>query len=205
MINEVAEVQEYLKGEKIDKENLYRICYLLCKWYKQQGLSRIQIREALFAWGKEQNVYIQYNVNDIIDKVFEDKKPLKTGRTVKISTADIDEINRRFDNKKTKLVALAMLCYAKANADKDKEFSVSSVALGAWLGIHRSTIKRKHIKELADYDYLKIVQTPKNTFTWEASEASKSCRYHMNVDLRNSGECVLQDNNITELYERAFS
>ena len=204
MINEIAEVKGYLSGNHIVKSNLYRICYLLAKWFKEQGLSRLEIRDSIFDWGKRYNVYIRYDVNQIINKALMDKHRLKD-YTVRVNDADIAEINRRFDNTKTKLVALAILCYAKAYADHDKEFTVSAVALGAWLGIHNSSVKRKYINELIDYGYISIVSTPNNTYFWEVSESDKCCRYRINVSINNDGNLILFDNDILSLYKKIFS
>ena len=60
MINEILEVQEYLDGKNINKKCLYRTCFMLAKWYKQQGLSNVEIREKIFEWGKKYNIYIKY-------------------------------------------------------------------------------------------------------------------------------------------------
>ena len=72
------------------------------------------------------------SVNDIIHRALTDKKKkLRENVEIKISKTDIEEIEMRFDKPKL-LVALAIL-YAKANADKNGEFCISSVALGAWV------------------------------------------------------------------------
>ena len=204
MINEVLEVKKYLEGNNITSNNLYRICYMLAKWYKEKGLSHINIRQSIFNWGKKYNVFIKYNVNNIIYQALEDKQRLKDNVIVKINQNDINEIDKRFDSKNTKLVALAMLCYAKAYADRDKEFTISSIAMGSWLKIDAGNLRSIYLKELIDFDYISKVQTPTNNYTWNKNNKSKSCRYKINVDIHNTGCFVLIDNDIISLFNKIF-
>jgi hypothetical protein len=203
LINEVLEVQGYLNGNHITEKNLYRICYMLAKWFKEQGLSHIDIRQSIFNWGNKYGVFIKYNVNKIIYQSLEDKQRLKDNVIVKINQKDIDEINKRFDSKNTKLVALAILCYAKAYADRDRDFNISSVALGAWLGIDSNNLRRIYLQELIDFGYINKTQNPQNSFPWNNNK-SKFSKYHINVEIHNSGNFQLMDNNITELYNQIF-
>lgn len=202
MINEVIEVKGYLDGKNINKKNLYRICYMIAKWYKEQGFKSLEIRKKIFDWGKENNIYIKYNVNNIITSVFKDNERLKDYVNVKINKRDIDEINKRFDSRVTKLVALAMLCYAKAHANGNKEFSISSVALSAWINKSSNHLRSRYIKELIEFGYLSLVSTPRNTYAW--NNAEKNSVYRINVDIHNSGDYVLVDNNILDLYNSIF-
>ena len=202
MINEVIEVKEYLSGKNINKKILYRICYLLAKWYKEEGLSQLEIRDAIFSWGKKHDVFIKYSVNNIIYKVLEDKTRLKDNISIKINKADIEEINRRFDKKNTKLTALALLCYAKACANRDKEFDISSVALSNWLGINSGDMSTYYLREVIDFEYITKISTPSNTFKWDTSKQNSG--YRINVDIHNSGNYTLKDNDILDLYFQIF-
>ncbi len=205
MINEVAEVQRYLAGKNLKKDNLYHILLLIAKWYKEQGYPKLKIRESIFAWAKENGIHIKYNVNDLIGRALEDKRRLTDNVVVRVNQADIAEINRRFDSRKTKYVALAFLCYGKAYADRDREFSVSSAALGAWLDMSRSTLQTIYIPELVDYEYLSIIQKPQNTYSWGAKKSFHSTKYRLEVPIHNSGEFILTNNNIQKLSAEIFS
>lgn len=204
MINEVIEVQQYLEGKKIVKKNLYRICYMLAKWYKEQGLSKLEIREEIFNWANSNQIYIKFNLNDMIQKAVDDKERLKDNFVIRINENDIYEINRRFDNPKTKYVALAILCYAKANANRDKEFELSSVALSSWLNMDSTFLKRKYIKELESFDYIQLVKKSHNTYSWDKNNSNKSCVYTLSVPIHNSGNFILEDNNIEGLFRSIF-
>ena len=77
MINETLLVKQYLNGENINEGIMYRICYLLSKWYKENGInSKLEIRNNIFNWAKENNVYIKINLNDCIDRATKNKRRL---------------------------------------------------------------------------------------------------------------------------------
>ena len=205
MVNEAYEAQQYLEGKDIVISNLYRICYLIVCYYKEKGYKKIEIREALFDWGKLHNVFIKYNVNNIINRVFDtDKAVLLKAPTVKINKQDISEIKKRFDDSKTKLVALAMLCYAKAHGNKDGEFNLSSVGLGAWLNINRKILRNKYIKELIEYEFITEIEKPQNNMRWEKTYDSQSTQYRMSFPLHNSGNAALADNDVRLLFSEVF-
>jgi len=204
MINEVIEANTYLNGEYLNKKNLFRICYMLAKWFKEQGQTHIEIRDSIFNWAKKYNLFIPYNLNNIIYQALDDKQRLKDNVVVKINEKDTQEINKRFDNKNTKLVALAMLCYAKAFADRDKEFSLSSVALSAWLDMNDSNLRNIYIRELIDFGYITKVENTQNTHSWNKKKSSKTQKYKMLADLHNSGETQIMENDIKSLFEKLF-
>lgn len=206
MVDEVREVQTYIAGDSLNSNNLYRMLYLMVCWYKQQELDRLQIRETIFDWGNKNGIYIKYKVNDILNRVFDSKidTTLKSP-VVYINQQDINEINRRFDCDKVKFVALAMLCYAKAHADSNNEFTISSISLGDWTKMERKRLSSKFIKELVDFDYLSIVSKPKNNYKWENVYNNQSTRYRVNTELINDGEYKLEENNLVKLFEKIFS
>lgn len=203
MINEVVEVKSYLIGNNINQKNLYRIVTLLAKHFKEQGKSHIEIRNSIFEWGKQHNIFIKYKVNSIIYKVVEDTTPLQGDTVIKINKNDIEEINSRFSSKNSKLVALALLCYDKAHADKNKAFDISSVALSAWTGIAASNLSSRYFRELYDFGYLTKLESPQNTFKWDSDK--KNSVYQLSVSTHNSGDYLLVDNNIHDLYSEVFS
>ena len=203
MINEVALVKDLLSGKCIDKKCLYRDCYLLAKWYKQSGCDHMEIRERIFEWAKENGIYITYNLNNIIRKAMNDKTRLKDNIVVRISGHDVVEIGRRFDGRNVRLLALALLCYAKANANRDGEFSISSVALGSWIGITNTNIIGRYLPELEDFGYIKKLESGK-TFSWDSAEKYKQLHLKLLVPFTNDGAVQLEKNNIRALYDECF-
>lgn len=203
MIDEVLEVQEYLEGKNIDKKHLYRICFLLAKYYKEQGKEHKDIRAAIFAWGKKYSVYITYDVNKIIYSAFADKTPLVGGVDVSVSQKDVELIRQWFDNETTRLVALAVLCYAKSRKAGTKEFPISFKELGVWLQITESMVNTRYIKELCDFGYVQRggVRSP---YSWDKSNKFKLSHLRLMHSYSQSGEYHLKGNDIRGLYREIF-
>ena len=157
-------------------------------------------------------MWIKYDVNSIVSRVFNAKDSTLKSPVVKINKQDVAEIKKRFDNKKVRFTALTFLCYAKAYADKNGEFRLSSVGLSAWLGINRKTLRNRYIKELIDFDYLIKVERHKNNPKWSMAYNSKidqpydsqATKYKLNVVLHNSGDHILINNNIWILFSELF-
>lgn len=206
MINEVYEVSQYLQGNDITEKKLYRVRYLMAKFYKEQGLQNLEIREKIFDWGKKNNVYFTFSINTVIYRVFEDARPLRNNIKVHINDEDIKFINKRFDSVKVKTVALAVLCYAKVNADKDNEVNISTVDFANWLHMQQPHISARYIPELVDFGMLQRVDTEKCYFSWNEKKAfSKNRRYKVNTVLKNEGQYVLENNNILKLADEIFN
>lgn len=204
LINEILEVQEYLDGKNINKKCLYRTCFMLAKWYKQQGLSNVEIREKIFEWGKTYNIYIKYNVNSIIYQALEDKHRLRGDEAVvRISQSDIDEITRRFDSVPCRKTALGILCYAKVSADRDNEFNISALSLSNWLHFDSGNMSGRYLKELIDFEYIAKINNS-STYSWDKNVKSTSLRLKLLVPIDNKGDYILENNDIEKLYDDIF-
>lgn len=207
MLNEVQEVQEYLDGKNITQKRLYRICYLLAKWFAQQGKNKMEIRQEIFSWGKKYDIFINQNVNNIIYTALNDKRRLRGGDKIHISQQDVEEINKRFDNKKVKLTALAILCYAKCFANERGEVKISLLALGNWLGIDDSYLCKKIIKEILDFGFMEKLESSSGDlfFNWGGNIKSKSPVYKLSIPIGNKGEYSFNNNDIIKVYEDLFN
>lgn len=206
MINETLEVQQYLRGENIHQDCLYRVCYLLTKFLKEQGITdKLTIRESIFKWANDNSIRITLSLNNCITNALNDKARLTEDNPIRISSDDVNEIKRRFDTKNMKLLSLAFLCYAKQYADANNEFDISLSALGRWTGITRQHISTRYIPELIDFRYIsKVSNGATKSFTWDATAKSKMNTYKIEVPVRNLSGEVLEGNNLIELYERLF-
>lgn len=207
MINETILVQQYLDGKNINSNCLYRTCFLLAKWYKEQGVEdKLQVRTNIFEWANKYGVYLPLYLNACIDNAFGDERRLTENVIVRVSEEDINEIKRRFDNKKTRKVALAILCYAKTFANSKGEFRISQVSFADWVKIDPANIGRRHFKELIDYGYMSKVDggASKHNF-WNKDVKTKMNKYKIIVPIRNTGDYILEDNNIDKLYEEIFA
>src|SRR5574344_596160 len=89
LINEVLEAKDYIAGKNINKNNLYRTVYLMAKYHIMQGVPIPDIRQKIFDWGRENNVWIKYSVNDITIRAAEDKRQLLCPESVNVSDEDV--------------------------------------------------------------------------------------------------------------------
>ena len=200
MINELVEAQQYLNGEKINKRCMYRICWILTKYFKETGLDQYEIRERLFDWGAEHRVYFDFDINKPIFHAYSDKKKLRKDISIHISNLDVQEIIRRFDSKNVRMIALGLLCYAKAEADESGEFDISLSSFGNWIGIAGQNISKRYMFELTEMRYVKKEHLVKVN-SWDKSVATKSTHMKMLVPCKNIGDYILQDNDIRKAYE----
>ena len=206
MVDEMYEVQQYLKGESIVFNNLYRTCWLMARWHKQQGLCRMDIRNAIKEWGENNGIELKFDINGIVDKIFDKEGNIALkSPVIKINKQDIANIDKRFDNKKTKFVALAMMCYAKGHARKDGVFFVPAVSLSVWVGINRKSLTNKYINELINYELLKMVSAAPDFSQYKNLPYSEQgTGYKFNVRLHNSGEYVLEGNDMQKLFSEIY-
>ncbi len=204
MINEKVEVECYLNGENIYKnECTFRMCYLMAKYYRDKGLPPIEIRKRIFAWGREHGIYIVHNVNDIIRMAITKNEPLCI-KDVYINDDDIKEINDRFSKKNTKLCALAFLLLAKAHSGDDGLLTFSQVDFAKWVGILQPNVSTI-FDELEFFDYIERIRfDEESTFIWNGRVIGKNVKYKLKVPFKNSGEYVLKNNQVRELYNEIF-
>lgn len=204
MINEVLEAKDYIAGKNLNKYNLYRTVYLMAKYHIMQGVPIPDIRQKIFDWGRENNIWIKYSVNDITIRAAEDKSPLLCPESVNVSSDDVARIVRLFDTPRVQCCALALLCYAKVYANKNGEFPLSSIPFSNWVGIDRSYFQRKVAKELDMFGYVKVINVPQKKPRWDKGEHLSTNRYKMLVPYDNVGEYKLNGNDIQGLFRELF-
>ena len=204
MINEVLEAKDYIAGKNINKNNIYRTIYLMAKYHIMQGVPIPDIRQKIFDWGRENNIWIKYSVNDITIRAAEDRKKLYSPESVNVSSDDVARIVKLFDTPRVQCCALALLCYAKVYANKNGEFPLSSVPFSNWVGIDRSYFQRKVVKELDMFGYVKVINVPQKKPRWNEGEHLSTTRYKMLVPYDNVGEYKLNGNDIQLLFRELF-
>ena len=209
MINEVLLVEDLLNGKGVNKQCMYQHCYLMSKYFLQQGLDPSEVREKIFSWATSQKIFLnvrEINVNQIIYRASHDKVRLRENTAVMISSRDIEEIKKRFDNPKVRKVALAFLCYAKAAANSDNEFDVSLLAFSNWLHLSYSSVRMTYLSEIIFLGYLKkVTMSNKKIHAWDSKVRSNMQRFKFLVNFKNVGEHQLADNNIDALYAECFN
>ena len=85
MINEVLEAERYMKGEGVNPNNMYRTCYMIARLLRQRGLSNIEVRESIFDWANDANLYIPFNLNKMLYHVANNEHELRGETPVYIS------------------------------------------------------------------------------------------------------------------------
>lgn len=208
LIDEVLLVKDLLNGTGINKKCLYQHCYLMAKYYLQRGCTFLETRQEIFDLATKYGLYLDarsLNLNQIIYKAKDDKRPLRKDMLVYISEADINRITERFNNTRTQKIALALLCYAKAAADSDNCFDISVLLFSNWIGLDHTQLYRKYLKELQTFGYIELVDKNQNkTFSRSNKIKSKSARFKLLVPFKNLGEYQLHGNDIDSLYNECF-
>ena len=176
----------------------------MAKYHIMQGVPIPDIRQKIFDWGRENNIWIKYSVNDITIRAAEDKSPLLCPESVNVSSDDVARIVRLFDTPRVQCCALALLCYAKVYANKNGEFPLSSIPFSNWVGIDRSYFQRKVAKELDMFGYVKVINVPQKKPRWDKGEHLSTNRYKMLVPYDNVGEYKLNGNDIQGLFRELF-
>lgn len=203
LINETLLVQDYLEGKGINKSIIYRICFLLTKWYKEHGCSsKLEIRSKIFEWANFYGVFIPINLNDCISKALENPRRLTSDNPIRVNDEDVLEITKRFDRQNVRLVALALLCYAKQFANQDNEFKLPITAFGDWIGIAYNNVAARYMPEIIDFGF--VSKGESQTRSWRGSAKSESPTFRMCFPIENSGRHILQGNDVRKLYQEIF-
>ena len=202
MINERLEAETYLRGENINKRCVYRMCYLIAKYYLEQGMDALEAREKIFEWLNKNNIYISSSLSGIVYRASVYGVKLRGETPVYISEKDVEEIRRRFDTKNTRMLALALLCYGKVAADKSGECAFSALAMSNWIGIDNSSMLKRYMPQMYTFSYVEKVK-PK--YKWDKDQKDKMTHIKFDIPLENEGIYELNGNNITELFSKIFA
>lgn len=176
----------------------------MAKWFVEHGVkNKIEIRTEIFNWAKKYEFFLTVNVNECIRRALENPRRLTTDNIIRVSEDDVYEITRRFDKKNTRLCALGFLVYAKQFADQNGVFELPMVAFGKWLGIAYNNISSNYLHELEDFEYLQKYKPRATRF--RGKPHTRSPKFIINVPILNSGEHLLEGNDIRKLYNSIFS
>lgn len=207
MINEYLMAKSFLENDGVKKRNLFHTVYLLVKYFYEENLERLEIREKIFEWAKKYNYFLPFDVNMIINMVFErDKTKLTRNEFVYVTEEEIKEIKTRFTSSKVQLVAFAFLCYSKSHANESGEFSISMDAMAAWLQISRTMLFRKYLVELIGFGYIEKCGIKKYYLAKARTSAlkNKANRYKLLVPVSKSNTGEKVDNDILSAFKRLF-
>ena len=205
MIDEVAEVKQYLDGKGIeDAKNIYRACYMITKYYKKLGLSRKDAFLKVAEWVRQYDLTFDFSLISCVSAAYDNEVELRCGTTVRISRADAESIKMYARNKAERRVALALMCCAKAMAEHDGSFVASSSALASWLGMDAGNLQRRQLKHLQDYGFMERVDNNGALKGWKKNYYRAAYRFRLLVPFSNDGEWELEHNDIRRLYGQVF-
>lgn len=201
MINELMDVKKYLNGEDLNHDIEYRICLLLSKWFYQNGATTCEdIREQLKKWAKQYEFFFTVSMNSIAERVISENMNFLGNCSVYVNKDDINIIIKKFDTYEERIVALAVLCYAKIYKDSNGDFKLSISSLANWLGMERKTVS-KYIRKLCDFDFIKLKDLGQVN-SWYKKVVVNGCNtYQLCFETVNSGNYSMRDNNIEKLYD----
>lgn len=143
MIDEFAEVLEYLNGKRPTKKTEYRCIYLLARYCAELELDEQTATRLILHWGRHEVGYeFSIRVSHVVFYALAKPLPIRRGEKVMICQGELLDIKDRFRKPKMRLLALGLLAYAKAMADDNGVFDISIVGLNDWLGLNLSSTNR---------------------------------------------------------------
>ena len=205
MIDEVAEVKQYLAGKSPEeKKRLYRACYMIAKYLKEDGMSPVDAVSFIDKWLSDSG-HGKINLLQCVNAAYMNENKLKHGRHVYISDDDVQAIIKHAPMDTDRRVALALLCNAKAFADKKGVFQASTEAIASWLGMNGANIRNRSIRRLCGWGYIDKIDTYKGKAAGRFSKYSRfaSC-FKLLVPWKNTNGVELINNDIDSLYSALF-
>lgn len=204
MIDEVAEVKQYLDGKWLDNEqNYYRACYMITKFYRKLGLNKNETFLKAAEWVRKYNLTLSFSLIGCVNAAYNNDTDLRCGTTVSISRADAECIRMYSRNKQDRRVALALMCCAKAFAGDDGSFVASSGALASWLDMDAGNMRRRQLKRLQDFGFIEKLRND-DLRGWKKNYYRNALRFRLMVPYDTDGEWKLRHNDIRQLYEQVF-
>lgn len=207
MFNDRLMVETYLNNKKINPKALGDIIHLLSKYYiKEEKMDCIQAKAKVLEWLDNNDLYFNGDLNKAVIDAGKDKKPLTEKMPIWISSEDIKIIKNTVYTKNGRKVALFLLCYAKMYADNDRIFSIRISTMAKWIGIDKSNLYGRYLKELIDFGYVKPVEE-KDSRILKYFQTQKERDYQLQFlhPLINCGGVEFKDYDIEALTKILFA
>ena len=189
MFNFIEEAETYLNGNNVDIYAMDYIIYVLSKYYKYKDYDMHQCRIKIKNWMNRYNYYLNGDyMNDIIVDTYSSKIQLPES-IVSINESDIEAINNCVDKKQSKRVALWLVVYGKFQNLNSYDIRIRQMA--KWVRIDKSHLYCRQLKELADFDFIKI-----NNFGYQKYlKNEKLFLISIQHNLINEGQYKIEHNN----------
>lgn len=205
MIDEVAEVKQYLAGKSPEeKKRLYRACYMIAKYLKEDGMSPVDAVSFIDKW-LDGGGHGKINLLQCVNAAYMNENKLSHGRRVVISNEDVQAIMERAPLESDRKVALALLCNAKAFADKKGIFQASTEAVANWIDMNGANVRNRNIARLCKWGYIDKVDTDRGKASKRFSRyRCRSSLFKILVPYKNAEGVELVNNDIQSLYHTLF-
>lgn len=203
MINEIGEAKNYIRGRLHDKPPK-RICFVMAKYFKRNGLPLNDALATIQKMLETHQIETNFSVGRCVMAAYENDSELNDGGMVKISKKEIDAIKRIASTRREKILAVALLCCAKAYADADGMFSISFSRLAGWIGCDVENLRKRELDVLTTFGYVEIHAAEDTYRGWKKEVRRNLLRYRVRIPYAQDGEYELLDNDIIGLCERIF-
>ena len=198
MIDEMAEVREYLGGKAPARKLEYRCTYMLARYFVNQGMDEQTATREILRWGRDVGFHFTVRVSRVVYYALIKPRPLTDGVVVYINEDDIAEIRSRFRKPKIRLLALGLIAYAKAHLAEPGlqpgTFDISVIGLCDWLGLNRASVYR-WLEKMAEEGFLKQTFVRKR----EKRMFNPPSRFTLLIPLTNSGPYAVRENNVFDI------
>ena len=202
MFNEFDEVQEYLAGRKVTKYCLDEYIFKIARYLKEEGKSAHYAKDFVANWlNKFGYKFANYNLT--IMNAYDKRGKMKRNFCVRINNEDIKRIKYAADYTRSRRLALFLLVYAKIHADHDGNFRIRLPMVAEWLGIDRSHLYSRHLKELLSFGF--IEKTDKDKDYAKNTADGRFAHLRITYELSNTGDYVIERNeDFDKLYREIF-
>lgn len=207
MFNDRLMIEKYLDNKYVNPKALGDIIHLLCKHYiHEQGMDCIQAKQQILQWLETNDLYFNGDINKAVIEAGKDKKPLKEKEPIWINSEDIRIIKETVYTKNSRKVALFLLCYAKMYADRDRIFSIRISTMAKWIGIDKSNLYGRYIKELIDFGYIKPLEEKQaRILKYFGKQQERDYQLQFMHPLINCGSIELSDYDIDAVSKILFN
>ena len=131
-------------------------------------------------------------------------RPLSARERVRVSEDDVFEIVKRFDRRKVRITAFALLLYAKAFADENGEITFSYAELSAWTGLDASSIRKTYMPELLMFKFCEMARTDNRPFFKHGKTIHPRTKIKLLVPIQQDGEYEFDDDFIPQ-FDQIFA
>lgn len=202
MFNEFEEVQEYIAGKKVTRYCLDEYIFKIARYMKEEGKPAQYTKDFVAKWLDGLGYWFA-NYNLTIMNAYAKRGKMKRDFCVHINNEDIEKIKYAADYGRSRRLALFLLIYAKIHADHDGNFKIRLPMVSEWVGIDRSHLYARHLKELVCFGFVEKTDSDKDYAKNTAD--GRFAHLRITYELSNTGDYVIERNeDFDKFYHEIF-